>query len=287
MGSSDANIKLLKHEDQTGFYRKITVRTVKIRNQFRSDFHYLIQKYDTPASICGYVATSVSKYCAENLSGMMCPEQIDKVLDPLVNSKRTIKSLVKESMKSIQNDRKNYLNAYSSNFKTKKEKKEYMRDWVANFEISDLFRNTPMTFDNLYFARHCAMTYPTLAEKCQHEQKRRLFEELPFAENKTFLESFNPRRELFSEDEFVAKDRSSLNFNDDKPMVFVGDLMGHYITLVALKIKLENGDIQDTVLLLDSTDEKDLANYNTAVILKMVCRAAFADSIDMTLKSPM
>ena len=73
-----------------------------------------------------------------------------------------------------------------------------MKDWVANYEISDLFRTTGPQFDNLYFARYCIVAYPEHAAKCKHEEKRRHFEEEPFKQERTFLEAFNPSRELLS-----------------------------------------------------------------------------------------
>jgi len=289
MSSSSANTseKLLNFEDQTGFYRNITVRALKIRNQYGGEFSPMIIKHDAPASICGFVATSVSKYCAENLRGTMTVDEINESLSPLVKSGRLVRGLVEKSMKSIQKDRKTYLETYSSNFKSSKEKRTYLKDWVANYEISDLFRSSTTQFDNLYFARWCVLAFPEHATKAKHEEKRRHYEEEPFIKEQTYLEAFNPTRELLTADQFIEKDRSAKNFNDDKPMVFVGDLLGHYVTFVALKVKLENGEIEDTVLLLDSTQEKYLTNYASAVILKMICKVAFPDSIDLAAPSPL
>lgn len=44
-------------------------------------------------------------------------------------------------MKYINNDRRNYIFINQEKFLESKDLNSYLRDWVANYEISDYFRN--------------------------------------------------------------------------------------------------------------------------------------------------
>lgn len=53
-----------------------------------------------------------------------------------------------------------------------------MKDWVANFEISDYLREKK--FENIYFIRNVSWDHPELMDNIKYEEKDRIQEEIPF-----------------------------------------------------------------------------------------------------------
>ena len=53
-----------------------------------------------------------------------------------------------------------------------------MKDWVANFEISDYLRFKKL--ENIYFIRNVAYDHPELMDTIKFEEKDRIQEELTF-----------------------------------------------------------------------------------------------------------
>lgn len=58
-------------------------------------------------------------------------------------------------MQFIQISRQNYIGENENSFKNTKDKKSYMQDWVANYEISDYMLSLAQKkkFKNVFFFR--------------------------------------------------------------------------------------------------------------------------------------
>lgn len=96
-----------------------------------------------------------------------------------------------------------YICMNPTQFKLEKDKLNYMRDWVANYEISDFIQGLePVLKANIWFFRNCAYDHPDEMEKINREEAERVVEEKPFKGMKYFVEQFSPKRELMTVSEF-------------------------------------------------------------------------------------
>ena len=118
---------------------------------------------------------------------------------------------------------------------------------------------------------------PNLAAGTTHEEARRIEEERPFTGQKMFVEVFWPERKLMSIEEFIKERRDIKIFKEERPMVFVADLRGHYVTFVALKIRETTKIVQGSLLVLDSTKIIYLPSEEGKVSALKIGEMAFPD----------
>jgi hypothetical protein len=227
---------------------------VKLFNQFSSEFTALMQKYNTSNSICGYLAPVISQYLCENLTEIdLLPEIIEELNRPEV-----LFPLTEKSMEFIQTSRQKYIDCHPELFE-ENEKKNYIKDWVANYEISDYVLNlNDKSLTNLFFFRYVGWDFPLEAEKTTHEEKERLNEELPFKGNKFFMESFYERRELHTIENWKKSIKPLLLTTEDF-LVFIADLKGHFVSFVYIVSRKR-------LILLDTTKASYL---NSEVVGKL------------------
>lgn len=55
------------------------------------------------------------------------------------------------------------------------------------------------------------------------------------------VESFYQKRNLETVENFTLRNVAKELKNADQPIIFIGDLKGHYVTFMACKIENENG----------------------------------------------
>ncbi len=94
-------------------------------------------------------------------------------------------------MKYINNDRRNYIFINQEKFLESKDLNSYLRDWVANYEISDYFRNYEDN-KNIWFFRNVSYDHPNEMLKLKHEEAQRVTEELPYKGQGYFFETYSP-----------------------------------------------------------------------------------------------
>lgn len=117
--------------------------------------------------------------------------------------------------------------------------------------------------ENLFFFRYVGLDFPEIVSQCKHEEKERLNEEIPFKGNKFFIETFFPERRLENLKEWKEK-RKCENDRKQKILVFIGDVLGHFVTFFC------NCDEKSRVILLDTTESKYLDSEVTSQIFKLI-----------------
>ena len=136
MDSLQLPSKIFSKEVRSIFVTNIMVREVKILDQFGSSYDKSISKFNTANSICGYVICAVAPTFAKRLTSEPKPSQVEALLKEL-NDPCLIVPEVEKSMEFIKHQRDSYIKTFTNDFKTDRERKNYVKDWVANYEISD------------------------------------------------------------------------------------------------------------------------------------------------------
>ena len=107
------------------------MRQVSTLNQFDPLFESLIQEFNTPQSICGYLAAANACVLSKAMAAHVSLTQT-KMLDLLCN-KDVMLAEVRKAMAFIQKSRQAYVCEHASDFATDRDQSSYLRDWVANF----------------------------------------------------------------------------------------------------------------------------------------------------------
>lgn len=148
---------------------KVKLTEKKVIDQFDSLFDGMINIYSTPASICGYVVCAMAEeLCVGGPKTL--PEVINKA--KWINESRLSRNIEK-AMESIQLARSQYCSDVGmSAIKAR----NYLRDWVANYEIEDYLKSAISHFDNknVYFLRVCAYDHPEAMKKVDNEEAIRV-----------------------------------------------------------------------------------------------------------------
>jgi len=267
--------KLFSKESVNSKIEKVTIRELKILEQYSKAFKKSIQQYNTPKSICGYIVSAIGPIVAQSVPFKAKMSQIESLVKNLNDPDFLVKE-VEKCMEIIQAQRSHYLKEHDLEFRTKKQKENYMTDWVAKYEISDLMQIFSSDIENLFFLRYVGFEFPELVKDVKHEEKRRIIEEEKFKGNRFIIETFGNSRKLQTLDQWIYE-RKAKNIKDcNKPLVFIADLLGHFVTFVACKIKRENGTDESTVFLLNSVKENHM---EVQEVVFTICQLAFPEDI--------
>ena len=214
-------------------------------NQFHKDVSPLIKKHRFPSAACGAFAVANALHIATELPSRLRDGVLDqKGLDAVVAALRNpgpVLVTVDRIMKFIHDSRAAYIAKHASSFPTERARDKYMRDWVANFEISD-FLIAEAKRSNTMMRRVAFVRYNQWPERAgaKHEEAERLVEERPFGGQKTgdkasvaleagasrfIIEPFAPKRELLRPEKW-ASSKSAQKIGG----VFVLDVNGHFVT---------------------------------------------------------
>ncbi|CAD8089373.1 unnamed protein product [Paramecium sonneborni] len=142
----------------------------------------------------------------------------------------------------IQNNRKKYIQESQWLNSNSKDANNYMKDWVANFEISDYLRSKK--FENIYFIRNVAFDHPELMNEIKYEEKDRVQEELPFKGDSIFIDYG-----------FTSQFIKRKDFEYSSQHIYVIDILGHFIC----SIVLENQG-KKLILLLETMENNRIKN---------------------------
>ena len=177
----------------TDDYNEGALLQIGVFNQFNQGFvKNMHQDVHAPHALCGFIASAMSLAFADvKLCNL---EDIEKVREKMQN-RDFVEPLVRESIKFIYDCRIRYTESHEDYFPGEKDGKNYLCNWVANYEISDFLRSKQK--EGVVFIRFNQFPQISCAT---HEEKQRLLEEEKFGASEDELvllaESFYPERKL-------------------------------------------------------------------------------------------
>ena len=253
----------------------VVVREVKVLNQLGKCFQKSIKEFNTPKQICGFIVSALGPLIAQNTSYVTHVTDIENMLKSL-NDPSVVIPEVEKCMEILQSQRTQYIQEHPQEFKTKKAKEKYLTDWLAKYEIGDLMQISASHVANLFFVRYVSFQFPDLVKDVKHEEKNRLKDEEKFRKERFVIESAFGTRKLQTLDDWAYEGCGKLSKSFDKPLVFIGDLMGHYVTFLACKLLREDGTLEDTLFLLNSLKDNHISYQE---IIFSICQLAFPESV--------
>lgn len=153
-----------------------------------------------------------------------------------------------------------WINNHINDFSDDIEKKSYISNWVANYEISDWIKmnNDP----NIAFIRIVGLEDE---DKVLHEEGIRYKEEAPFRENYSifiddpFLKN-NENNNSFWTPENWIENHFALPFSE-RAKVFIADVSGHFVVFKPVLFLMNDGSKTPLLLLINSFKQNTLPNY--------------------------
>jgi len=228
------------HEMNFGF-----VREIFLVDQFDSCFNNLIRDYQCPSAICGYTSMTfaymIDDYLFNQVQIIESIDDLNTLVNYLIDNQRFINKL-EEPMIYVQSSRFSYITNNHHEFNNENSTDKYMKDWVANYEISDYLNLNPNP--RIIFLRNIERKPQT----CNHEELRRLQEEVPFLGEDFFLEQYSPttgRTKLYSPKQWIMEKCDQI-----EKLVVIADLLGHFAILLPSRF---NGDDVGNELILFNT----------------------------------
>lgn len=200
---------------------KMEIRKLLVLDQNSQQMEDLANKNGTTYGICGFVTCAVVEYLAsqdqftpetlKNINASSMEQPIDRVMKAVLTRRRQ--------------ELKKFYKIMSDN-----DRKKYIKNWVANYEIADYLEGKSEEFKNkqVYFFRQSAFDHPELMKDVELEEKERIGEEEPFRGHRFFYSSFNPYGNHFKEsfEEVLRKADQS------QPIIIATDILGHFYTVV-------------------------------------------------------
>ncbi|CAD8058399.1 unnamed protein product [Paramecium primaurelia] len=185
---------------------KLVIKQIIVYDQFSETFNSLIKTYSTADHICAYTASANIRI----LQQYGIQEGLIKLKDM-----NFVKNFVEDMMKYVFQSRLSYAKQKWNNNIQKI--KEYCRDWVANYELSDYMKT--LKLENVYIFRHVGLFHKDLFEKTENQERERIIQdETPFKDQPYFI--YYPK-----EDKYIRKDQFTIQDNH----LYIFDTMGHFI----------------------------------------------------------
>ena len=114
-------------------------------DQFHSYFKASIREFQTPSAICGYISMASALACSALLaklpSGRIESVEQLKALEAKMRDAATLLPSIRSAMRYVRDSRQRYIDNHPRAFRTAHSRTAYLRAWVANYEISDYFRD--------------------------------------------------------------------------------------------------------------------------------------------------
>ena len=230
----------------------IIVREVKTVDQYIDYFSKIIKRYYTATSICGYFVSAISPLLADRTTNLMDIEKINTILLDL-NVKELVEPHLEQAMKTIYNQRAKYISEFAHEFSTPKEKNKYLKDWIANYEISDVMREQCFQRENLFFFRQNPFNFPKEVQKIKHEELKRLKDIEHLKEEEFIIEKFCVKNGLIAINQFKQENYFKTLIKNDKSMILICDLVGHFVCFVVCFV-FYNDTIEKNIILVNSTE---------------------------------
>eukprot|EP01098_Paradermamoeba_levis_P015405 TRINITY_DN7821_c0_g1_i1.p1 TRINITY_DN7821_c0_g1~~TRINITY_DN7821_c0_g1_i1.p1 ORF type:complete len:266 (-),score=60.86 TRINITY_DN7821_c0_g1_i1:441-1124(-) len=171
--------KVFSQEKISFQLQHILVREVLSIDQWSELFKPLIQQYQSPSAICGYLSCAGAILTAKRASAVMTVQQVVQLLEDLANPTLLLPEIEK-AMKFILDSRMKWVQTHPEDFSKPGEGERYLKAWVANYEISDYFAELKKLGElpcGINFLRAVQLKEWNIVS---HEEKLRLVEEKPF-----------------------------------------------------------------------------------------------------------
>eukprot|EP00927_Polykrikos_kofoidii_P078932 TRINITY_DN75730_c0_g1_i1.p1 TRINITY_DN75730_c0_g1~~TRINITY_DN75730_c0_g1_i1.p1 ORF type:complete len:387 (+),score=52.77 TRINITY_DN75730_c0_g1_i1:286-1446(+) len=235
-------------------------------DQFHAAFAPLISKYGCAGSICGYLTVANTRLLSSTLDTLalgpgaqLGEESVEALLDG-VRDREAVFAEVERAMGTIQADRLEYIAAHPESFEGGAEGRdatEYVRAWVANFELADLLAGSPD--EKVIFCR--INQFPELSHASLEEAERIQSDEARFGgraasggrvtyakgDSVFFFSRSAPSCGSYSPEEFMVGDAAP-----KLPCVVALDLNGHFTAALAYR----DSASMPQILVVNSTETK-------------------------------
>jgi len=246
-----------------------TIIQINTINQFHGAFGDSIREFQAASSICGYMVMAHALLISRHMpaTGLANNDDVEALVCVLKNMEVVLPE-VRKAMEFVQNSRASYIMNHAAEFSSDRQKKSYMQNWVANYEISDFLRHCHETEGESAVAEHIHFLrfnqWPEYGA-ASHEEKLRLEEEearfggSPGEKGSTtyreedsvfIFEKFAPERLLLSAQEYAVRCREQSSSDQHSTKAFILDLNGHFA--VAVRCNLSLGD-EPTMLVFNTT----------------------------------
>lgn len=101
-----------------------------------------IKEFQAPAAICGYAAVAGALLLARELpaAGLRTRAEAEAMAVRLQDARALLPD-IRAAMQFVQQSRARYVAGHTGSFGGRRAENEYMKAWVANYEISDFLSN--------------------------------------------------------------------------------------------------------------------------------------------------
>ena len=216
-------------------------------NQFAQIMQPVISEFGAPASLCGYFAMAHALLLKKLLpSAVYTRVELLAALSPMWDASIVLPA-VRDAVAFTHARRTAWMDAHPADFATPDAKRDYLRAWVANYEISDYLREHGSA--GIYFARYNQWVE---REAATHEERQRLEEEASLGGQSTptgavfedgdaafFVETYFERNATVCSPERAFVRPEAFTPTTTPPPVLVADLQGHFATCAALRLTPE------------------------------------------------
>ena len=224
------------------------IRELKIIHQFGDK---LLQEWiDTRKigpGLCGYLACAVTHYISLNetifFQNTFNLNKRNNIIEQLLidtnssinnnnnNNNNTFGSLIDNSIKFIESERKKYILTNNQLSNDDKKSNEYLIDEVANYEISDYINKYILKSNNIIFLRRNQYLSGDIENAKYIEKELILKQEKKFSPNYLYLiEMFNPNILFGLNCNQLINQCNKRNIKDITDLLFIFDLDGHFNT---------------------------------------------------------
>ena len=231
---------------------QVIIRELKIVDQLSPAFLDSIKEYRTAKMICGYLSCCVAELVSSHFSSVrMQAKEIERMVKMLSHPAAVLEP-VREMMAWLLETRQKYVLHHKSSFPveflnsgTVHDEERYLRDWVANYEVSNWLRKNKNT--NIHFVRRIERD----VGEVYHEEKSRLSEEEPFSHLNMFFDVTIETGETLhlSPSQWLERFGGCLEAH---PPVFIADVGGHFVVLKPVILVGEGGSESPLILLLNT-----------------------------------
>ena len=231
---------------------EVIIRELKIVDQLSDAFTASIKEFRTASMICGYLSCCVAQLVSSHFSSLrMEKRDVEKMVKILTHPASVLEE-AREMMAWLLDTRHKYVLSHKSSFPvefinsgTVHDEERYLRDWVANYEISDWLRMKKN--GRVHFVRRIERDL----DNVHHEEKTRLKEEEAFMDLNMFYDVTVESGETLRlrPSEWLERFAGTL---ESEPPVFVADVEGHFVVLKPIIFTDSNGSESPLILLLNT-----------------------------------
>eukprot|EP00054_Salpingoeca_dolichothecata_P001995 m.21427 g.21427 ORF g.21427 m.21427 type:complete len:364 (-) comp12693_c0_seq1:136-1227(-) len=117
-------------------------------NQFHAVFHAAIAEYSAPKSICGATSLATATLLSQHPTVIQLAQRGGEAnlkdietLKRYLSSKEVFFQPVRNALKHMFDSRTRYISTHQPAFKDRRDRKQYLSAWAANYELSDFLKD--------------------------------------------------------------------------------------------------------------------------------------------------